>query len=219
MSWTGEDAALAALEPPARAILDALHPLDVPKGAVLFSPGEAVKGYVIVLSGRVGVHLIGPTGRDILLYEVAPGQSCIQSTLGLFGGDDYTAEATADTDTRLVLLPRHSFFTLLDSSPEFRRIVFQAFAGRMQSMMQLIENVSFLRVEARLAALLLERADAEGRLEMTQADMATAIGSAREVISRRLDKLARAGCIRHERGMVQIVDRAGVERMASSAAV
>ena len=219
MSWTGEDAALAALEPPARAILDALHPLDVPKGAVLFSPGEAVKGYVIVLSGRVGVHLIGPTGRDILLYEVAPGQSCIQSTLGLFGGDDYTAEATADTDTRLILLPRTIFFGLLDSSPEFRRIVFQAFAGRMQSMMQLIENVSFLRVEQRLAALLLERADRAGRLEMTQADIATAIGSAREVVSRRLDRLARKGCIRHERGVVEIVDRAALVADAASAAV
>ncbi len=219
MSWTGEDAALAALEPPARAILDALQPVDVPKGAVLFSPGEAVRGYVIVLSGRVGVHLIGPTGRDILLYQVAPGQSCIQSTLGLFGGDEYSAEAIAEADTRLVLLPRGSFFELLDKSAEFRRIVFQAFAGRMQSMMQLIENVSFMRVEERLAALLLERADAEGRLEMTQADMATAIGSAREVVSRRLDKLARAGCIRHERGMVQIIDRAGVARLARAAAL
>ncbi|HHB80549.1 MAG TPA: Crp/Fnr family transcriptional regulator [Aliiroseovarius sp.] len=219
MSWTSQDAALAAIEAPARATLDALSPLTVPKGAVLFSPGEAVKGYVIVLRGHVGVHLIGPTGRDILLYEVAPGQSCIQSTLGLFGGDAYTAEATADTETKLVLLPRDTFFGLLDSSPEFRRIVFQAFAGRMQSMMQLIENVSFLRVEQRMAALLLERADANGRLEMTQSDIATAIGSAREVISRRLDKLARTGCIRHERGMVQIVDRAGVERLAKSAAL
>ncbi len=219
MSWTGQDPALSRLEAPARARLDALAPLDIPGGATLFSPGEAVKGYVIVLSGRVGVHLVGPTGRDILLYQVAPGQSCIQSTLGLFGGDDYTAEATTDTDTRLVLVPRGLFFSLLDSSPEFRRIVFQAFAGRMQSMMQLIENVSFMRVEERLAALLLERADAEGRLRMTQADMATAIGSAREVVSRRLDKLARAGHIAHERGMVQILDRPAVERLARSAAV
>ncbi len=219
MSWTGADAALAALDAPARATLDALTPLDLPAGAVLFSPGEAVKGYMIVLSGRVGVHLIGPTGRDILLYEVAPGQSCIQSTLGLFGGDDYTAEAITELPTRLVLLPRVSFFDLLDRSPGFRRLVFEAFAGRMQSMMQLIESVSFLRVEQRLAALLLKRADRAGRLEMTQADIATAIGSAREVVSRRLVRLARKGCIRHGRGMVEILDRAGLERQARSAAL
>ncbi len=219
MSWTGEDATLAALPAQARATLDALKPLDIARGATLFSPGEAVKGYVIVLSGRVGVHLIGPTGRDILLYEVAPGQSCIQSTLGLFGGDTYTAEAVTQTDTRLVLLARERFFALLDSSPEFRHIVFQAFAERMQSMMQLIENVSFLRVESRLAALILARANPQGRLEMTQADMASAIGSAREVISRRLDKLARAGAIRHARGAVQIIDRPALERLAQSAAV
>ena len=219
MSWTGQDPALGALEAPARALLDGLSPQDVPAGARLFSPGEAVKGYVIVLAGRVGVYLIGPSGRDILLYEVAPGQSCIQSTLGLFGGDAYTAEATAEVATRLVLLPRTGFFALLDMSPEFRRIVFQAFAGRMQSMMQLIENVSFLRVEARLAALLLARADAGGQLEMTQAEIATAIGTAREVVSRRLDRLARAGCIVHERGRVQITDRAALAHLAQAPSV
>ncbi|HHL22898.1 MAG TPA: Crp/Fnr family transcriptional regulator [Aliiroseovarius sp.] len=213
MTWTGQDPALAALEAPARARLDAIAPLDIERGQVLFSPGEAVKGYVIMLSGRVGAYLMGPNGRDILLYEVAPGQSCIQSTLGLFGGDDYTAEAVTEADSRLVLLPRSTFFDLLDTSPNFRRVVFSAFANRMQSMMQLVENMSFLRVEERLAALILARATPEGHLEMTQADMARAIGSAREVISRRLDRFTRAGLITHERGQLSIQDRAGLENL------
>ena len=219
MSWTDQDPALAALDAEARAKLDTLTPIEVPKGAVLFSPGEAVQGYVIMLSGRVGVHLLGPTGRDILLYEVIPGQSCIQSTLGLLGGDAYSAEAVATRPSTLVLLPRPVFSTLLDNSHSFRQLVFQAFAGRMRSMMQLIENVSFMRVEARLGALIAERADANGNLHMTQADMATAIGSAREVVSRRLEKMAKAGLLHHERGEVQILDRAALRKMAQSPAV
>ena len=191
----------------------------MPAGAVLFSPGEAVKGYVIVLEGHVGVHLIGPNGRDLLLYEVAPGQSCIQSTLGLLGGDDYSAEATASRPTRLVLLPKPVFLDLLDTSPAFRKVVFAAFAGRMQAMMQLIETMSFMRVEARLATLILDRADAADRLEMTQAEIARAIGTAREVVSRRLDALARRGVLRVERGRLAITDRAALETLVAAPAV
>lgn len=219
MSWTAEAQELAALEAPARAVLDRLAPIEVPEGAVLFSPGETVKGYVIVLTGHVGVHLLGPNGRDILLYEVAPGQSCIQSTLGLLGGDDYSAEATASRPTRLVLLPRPVFLELLDSSPAFRKVVFAAFAERMQAMMQLIETMSFMRVEARLAGLILDRADADGSLAVTQAEMARAIGTAREVVSRRLDRLARAGTIRAERGLITILDRPALTALVDSPAV
>ncbi len=218
MTWTQYTQDIATLDAPARALLDTLAPVEVPAGAVLFCPGEAVKGYVVMLSGQVDVELVGPNGRDILLYRVAPGQSCIQSTLGLLGGDDYTAEATADGPAKLVLIPRDVFFALLDASAGFRRLVFSAFADRMQTMMQLIENVSFMSVESRLATLILERATQDS-LHMTQADMATAIGSAREVVSRRLDRWAKAGIVTLERGEVTITDRTGLERLQKSPAV
>lgn len=219
MSWTAEAPELAALEAPARATLERLHPVDLPAGAVLFRPGEAVKGYVIVLSGHVGVHLLGPNGRDIQLYEVARGQSCIQSTLGLLGGGDYSAEAAATQATRLVLLPRPVFLELLDSSPAFRKLVFAAFAERMQAMMQLIETMSFMRVEARLASLILDRMDEGGTLAITQAELARTIGTAREVVTRRLDKLARSGTLRVERGLIRVLDRSSLEALAASPAV
>jgi CRP/FNR family transcriptional regulator, anaerobic regulatory protein len=213
VSWTGAVAALSDLAPDSRRRLDALAPMDVPPGTVLFRPGDAVKGYVIVLEGRIGVHLIGPTGRDILLYDVVPGKSCIQSTLGLLGGEDYTAEAVADRPTRLVLLPRATFLDLLGADPAFRSLVFAAFAERMQSMMHLLEKVAFQRVEARLAAWLLSRAE-DGVVAATQADIASAIGSAREVVSRRLDALARQGAIAQTRGRVEIRDEGTLRRIA-----
>lgn len=214
MGWTAETTELATLEPQARQRIEAAHPVTVPPGAVLFRPGEAVKGYVIVLSGRVGVHLVGPTGREILLYEVSPGQSCIQSTLGLLGGDEnYTAEAVAESETRLVLVPRAAFLDLIDISPAFRSLVFAAFAGRMQHMMQLVERVAFQGIDTRLARLLLSRADADGVVAATQAEIAAAIGSAREVISRKLEAWAKAGLIETGRGRVRLVDPAALRRM------
>jgi CRP/FNR family transcriptional regulator len=218
MTWTASVAALSALAPEAVRRLQALVPMDVPAGTVLFRPGDAVKGYVIVLDGRIGVHLIGPTGRDILLYDVVPGKSCIQSTLGLLGGDDYTAEAVADRPTRLVLLPRATFLDLLGTDAAFRTLVFAAFAERMQSMMHLVERVAFQKVEARLAAWLLSRAEG-GTVHATQQDIASGIGSAREVVSRRLDALAQQGAIAHGRGRVEIIDAGALRRLADEPAL
>ncbi len=216
--WTGEAPELASLEEAARSRLERFSPMDVPAGASLFHPGEAVKGYVIVLEGRIEVRLSGPTGRDIRLYDVTPGEACIQSTLGLLGGDDhYSAEAVAAGPCRIVLLPRCDFLALLDSSARFRRLVFAALAARMQDTMQLLEIMSFHPVESRLAQALLQRAE-DGLVQATHQELATAIGSAREVISRRLERLAAAGVVALERGRVHILDRDALRRMAEAPA-
>ena len=216
MDWTC-DTPLPKLSDPARARLAALLPMDAPKGTPLFHPGDSVKGFVIMLSGRVEVFLTGPTGREILLYAVEPGQSCIQSTLGLMGAEDYTGEAIAQTDSRLVLVPRPLFLDLMATEPAFRDFVFRAFARRMQSMMHLLERVAFTRVEARLARLLLDRAE-DSHVDATHAELATMIGSAREVVSRRLDALERRGIVALERGRVILRDRDTLEHLAETAA-
>ncbi len=206
MTWLARVPALDALEPPARAALDRLRPVDMAKGTVLFRPGDAVSGYAIVLSGRIDVSLTSASGREILLYSVAPGQSCIQSTMGLMGGTDYSAEGMAQHDTTLVLLPKSLFLDLVESSPGFRAIVFRAFADRMQTMMHLLEKVAFQRVECRIAEHLLDLSRAGNPIHITQSELATQVGTAREVISRRLDAWARRGLVRTGRGTVEIMD-------------
>jgi len=205
LNWVSDAPDLAGLDAPTVARLNTLTPMNAPKGTVLFSPGQSVKGYVIVLSGRVSVSLTGTTGREMLLYEVSSGQSCIQSTLGLLGDEDYSAEAVVDTDARLVLLPRAIFMDLIDASPSFRALVFSAFAERMQTMMHILEKVAFQRVECRLAAYILEHADDQGHLKATKQELASAIGSAREVVSRRLDAWSRKGLVQTGRGTVQVL--------------
>ncbi|MFB9151091.1 Crp/Fnr family transcriptional regulator [Roseovarius ramblicola] len=199
----------------AAAALDALVPMEVPEGAVLFRPGETVKGFVIVLRGRIEVYLTGLSGREILLYEVNPGQSCVQSTLGLMGGEDYSGEAVARTASEIVLVPRDIFLRLMDDDPGFRGFVFAAFAARLQSMMHLLDRVAFQRIETRLAQCLLARATG-GRLAATHAEIAVMIGTAREVVSRRLDALARRGIVAQERGVVRILDAGTLADLADA---
>ena len=214
--WAGGARGLSALDADARAALDRLAPMTLPRGAPLFHPGDTAKGFVIVLAGRVEVFLTGSSGRDILLYAVEPGGTCIQTTLGLLGGEDYSGEAVTASDCRLVLIPKGEFLTLMDRSAPFRAFVFSAFAQRMQGMMHVLERVAFQRVESRLAAALLDRAEG-GRVPATHQDLATAIGSAREVISRRLEAFARSGWVTTERGAVTLTDMAALRRLAAAA--
>ena len=120
------------------------------------------------------------------------------------------------SECRLVLIPKGEFLTLMDRSAPFRAFVFSAFAQRMQGMLHVLERVAFQRVESRLAAALLDRAEA-GRVAATHQDLATAIGSAREVISRRLEAFARAGWVRTERGAVTLTDMPALRRLAAAA--
>lgn len=212
--WIAETPALAALDPAAARQLAALDPVSLPRGHVLFRPGDAARGFVIVLSGRVEVYLTGAGGREILLYAVEPGSSCVQTTLGLLGGTDYSGEALAATDLSAVLVPRGLFLALMAASEPFRNYVFAAFARRMQDMMQVLERVAFQRIESRLAQALLDLAVSDS-VAATHQELATRIGSAREVVSRRLDALSRAGLVATERGAVLLRDRSGLTRLAA----
>lgn len=211
--WILDTPALSGLEPAARAALSVLAPVTVPRGVVLFRPGEAVAGFALVLSGRIEVFLTGANGRELLLYAVEPGQSCVQTTLGLLGAAAYSGEAVTARDTRLVMVPRALFLQLMDDSPGFRRMVFAAFAERMEGMIRLMERVSFQSVDCRLAAFLGAQAQG-GSLTATQQEIASQIGSAREVVSRRLEAFERRGWVRRGRGRVEITDAAALARLA-----
>jgi CRP/FNR family transcriptional regulator len=215
VTWSETAPGLDALEPEAQARLAGLAPQTLPRGTVLFRPGEAAQGFAMVLAGRIEVFLTGPTGRELLLYAVEPGQSCVQSTLGLLGGEAYSGEAVVASDARVVLVPRPLFLALMETSAGFRQVVFAAFAARLQDIMHLVERVAFLRIEARLAAALLGLAEG-GVVAATHADLATRIGSAREVVSRRLEAFQAQGWVSTDRGAVRIVDAAALRRLAAA---
>ncbi|MDP5336837.1 MAG: Crp/Fnr family transcriptional regulator [Paracoccaceae bacterium] len=213
MSWLDEAPALDGLEPRDLARLARLHPMDLPAGAVIFRPGDAAQGYAVVLSGQVDVSLTGASGREMLLYSVAPGQSCVQTTFGLLSDAEYSAEAETVRDTRLVVIPRALFLDLLDTSAAFRSLVFAAFADRMAGMLKLVETVAFTRAECRLAARLLALSET-GPVHATHSELAAQAGTAREVVSRRLDAWARKGWVRTARGQVEVIDRAALSDLA-----
>lgn len=215
MIWTDRAPGLERIDQAARDRLAQLVPVLVQAGSTLFHPGDSAQGFVIVLSGRIDVFLTGPNGRDILLYSVEPGGTCVQTTLGLLGGTDYTGEGVAATDCTIVMVPEALFTTLMHTSQKFSAFVFMAFAGRMQDMMHLLERVAFQRIESRLAQVLLDLA-VGNEVRATHQDLAMRIGSAREVVSRRLEAFTREGLVVTERGSVRLSDSDGLRRVATA---
>jgi len=213
MSWTRTLEAFKGLDEAAQAKLDALPARDIPAHQILFRPGEAAQGFVVVLSGRVDVYLTGPSGREIILYSVTPGKTCVQTTLGLLGDEAYTGEAITSEPARLVMIPKPLFSRLMDESKPFRAYIFSAFGERLNDMMAVLERVAFHKVEARLAHGLLERA-VGGEVSATQAELAAQIGSAREVVARQLDTFAKRGLVERKRGSIRLMDLAALERLA-----
>lgn len=217
-SWLMSSVFSEPLEPQAQRVLSDLRPQLIKARSVLFHPGVRPEGFLIVIDGRVGVYLVGKGGRELLLYSVSRGETCIQTTLGLLGQEPYSAEAVAETDLVAVMVPQATFETLVATSGAFRGFVFRAFAARVADVMFVLEQVAFVKVESRLAHVLRERADPSGTVSATHQELAVAIGSAREVVTRQLRALASRGLVALERGAIEIVDPAELARLAEEIA-
>ncbi len=210
MDWLG---VLGDLKAETRAELAGLQIRILPRGLDLFSKGDRAQAFPMVLSGRIEVCLTGPSGREILLYAVEAGQSCIQTTLGLLGDEPYSGTAATVTETEVVRIPKPMFLRLMDSDPAFRAFVLRSFGQRMADLTRLLESVAFGRIDERLAQVLLALAEDEV-VRATQAEIAARIGSAREVVSRKLDAFSKAGWVVRDRGEVHLRDLTALRRAA-----
>lgn len=203
---------------PLATVLGHLPVQKVPAGTVLFRPGDAAKSFVLLRKGRIEVRLTSASGREILLYAVEPGQSCVQTTLGLLGDEAYTGEAVAVGAVELSLVPKGDFLWLMGEDAAFRTEVLRAFGLRMADLTRVLEVVAFERIDQRLARALLDLAE-DGTVHSTQAELAARIGSAREVVTRQLQVWADAGWVSTHRGRVDLLNTPALLQLSSEASV
>lgn len=188
--------------------------LSLKEGARVFAPGSTPANYLLLLEGSVRVQQVSESGREIVLYRVVAGESCVLTTACLMGYESYPAEAIAETAVRAVAIPRAAFDKLISNSEPFRRFVFSAFSNRLTEMFHVVGEVAFSRMDVRLASKLLDLSHGAARVEVTQQQLAAELGSAREVVSRVLSEFHRRGLVSTQRGSITIIDRAALERMA-----
>jgi len=182
----------------------------------VFHAGDLCQAFLVLLDGEVRVQLTSEGGREITLYRIGPGGSCILTTSCLLSDEHYPAEAIAESDVEALAIPVSSFQSALESSQWFRRFVFDGFSTRLTSVIQKIEQIAFTGIDARLAAVLLEL-DRKGVEKTTHQDIAVELGTAREVVSRHLKRFESSGWVRLGRGQVSIIDRPAIESLTRPA--
>lgn len=193
-----------------------LRAMSIPAGYEVFAPGQACPGWLVLASGSIRVLMTSDTGREILLYRVGPGESCVLTTSCLLGEEPYAASGVTEAVCHAFMIPAGAVARLLDSEPAFRKRIFHGFSQRLANILRRVEDTMFHRLDARLARLLLERAGAGRVIHLTQAALAAETGSAREVIARLLGRWAEAGHIAQGRGEVEVLNPAALRRIAEA---
>ena len=194
-------------------LITPLQPIHLPAGTQVFAEHQPCQGFPLLIDGSIKVVKLAASGRELVLYRVVPGGSCIISSSCLLGHSDYNARGIAETPLTLLALPTAEFARLLVEHPPFRDFVFHLFAERIGELMQLVEEVAFARLDQRLAKLLLARQSPT--LAVTHQQLADELGSVREIVSRLLKGFAVQGLVSLGREQVGIVDREGLQKLAT----
>jgi CRP/FNR family transcriptional regulator len=185
-----------------------------PAGSVMFDEKNPCQAFPMLLDGVIRVSKVAPNGRELQLYRVVPGESCILSTSCMLGTAPYTARGTAETDVTVFALPAALFDKLLSEHQPFRSYVFTLFADRIIDLMQLVEAVAFQKLDQRLAALLLGK----GKLiHTTHQALADELGSVREIVTRLLRSFAEQGFVSLGREQIEIVNAPALRKVAAAA--
>ncbi len=197
-----------------RQLLESAQVVQLDRERFVFHAGDFCGAFLILLDGNVRVQLTAANGREVTLYRIGPGGSCILTTSCLLSREHYPAEAIAESDVEALAIPAASFQAALENSGYFRHYVFDGFSGRLTNVIQRIEQIVFTSIDARLAATLL-RLDDEDSSDVTHQELAVELGTAREVVSRHLKRFEAEGWVRLGRGRITVIDR---DRLAALAA-
>lgn len=215
--WINEFPALNTLDTSTRnRLLSSALSVTLPEGAMVFLEGADCSNYLLVLQGSVRVQKLSESGREIVLYRVEHGQSCVLTTSCLLSSEAYSAEAVTETPVEAIAIPNTLFQELLANSKEFRTFVFATYAERLTGLLMLIDAIAFGRMDARLAALLIELMDEDKSVAKTHQDLARELGTAREVVSRLLKEFERRGWLSLGRGRIMVCDISVLQHLAKN---
>lgn len=207
LSWLNYFPRLSGLNSPAwEKMLSASTFITLKEGDMVFKAGEACMNYLFVISGVVRVQKTSQSGHEITLYRLFAGQVCEITTTCLLANEYYHAEAIAETLVRAVLVPKEYFQNALSETPEFRQYVYSSLEKRVNVLLDFIEEVAFTPVHNRLARSLLESMNSSQEIKATHYQIATNLGTAREVVSRILKGFEKDGLVKLGRGKIKVLN-------------
>jgi CRP/FNR family transcriptional regulator len=198
-------------------LLAAASPVEAGDGQTLLEAGYACRDVVLVGRGRIRISIAGESGREVTLYYVHPGESCPVNLGAAMMDTGAYADASAVGDLAALKIPARDFRDISQRNPALQDYVFSATVLRFGEVIALVREITTRRVDHRLAEYLLRMFDeSEERpptAEVTQQNIALDLGTAREVISRRLQELDSVGAVQLRRGRIILRDRLALHRV------
>ncbi len=179
---------------------------------IAYEPGWECDHFFMCLTGKTRVFKRSESGREILLYHVNKGETCVLTTSCLITGQSFPANSIAEQETHLAAIPANTFTELLSISPDFRSFVLDNYGLMLSSLITLVDQIAFDRTDQRLAKLLIKLSDEQGIVNCTHNELALDLGSVREVISRQLQDWESRGFVRTKRGRIEILEAEDLAR-------
>ncbi len=187
-----------------------------PKGALMHRSDENCKGLMTVLSGELRTYVVSPEGREVTLFRVYAGDVCVLSASCLLDSIDFDVMIEATADTEVLIIPTISLNQITQENPYAELFLYKTATEKFSDVMWTLQEILFRKIDQRLASFLLEEMQRKGSadLKLTHEEIASFIGSAREVVSKVLKYLADTGAITLGRGSIRVEDSALLKKLA-----
>lgn len=189
--------------------------INAPKNYDVIRQGDVCENLSLILEGTVRVYKIGENGREITLYRIGTGESCILTASCILSDVQSPALAVTETEVKAVIIPASVVRQWMEESSAWREFIFDLISKRLTDVISVIEEVAFRRMDSRLALWLLQQSEQTNQLHTTHQHIAEELGTAREVISRILKDFVAQGAINLMRGEIVVLDRTVLEIRAN----
>lgn len=179
---------------------------QLPAGTVLMSSNSYVRSLPVLLSGSMRVMRQDEDGREILLYYIKPGESCIMSFLAGIHEDTSKVRLEVEEDADLLMLPIAKASEWVKSYPEWADFIFKLYHQRFEELLTVINEVAFQKLDDRIVELLKKKAVVfnSHEFQLTHQQLAEELGTTREVISRLLKQMEKKEMITLSRNKITL---------------
>lgn len=181
---------------------------DFSKGEMVHGYGSSCLGTAYVLDGELRVFILSEDGREITLFRLGKGASCVLSASCIIKQITFETHMVAESDCRLLVLGSAAFDRLSERNIYVKCFLYEVAAERFSSVMWAMQQILFLKMDRRLATFLLAQYDKSGdkTIHMTHEQIAVQISSAREVVARMLKRFEADGLVSLGRGAIILKD-------------
>jgi CRP/FNR family transcriptional regulator, anaerobic regulatory protein len=177
------------------------------QGDLILNENAYIKAIPIVITGSIRVMRTDEEGREILLYYIKPGESCIMSFLSGLHEDTSKVKAIAEEETEILLIPVEKVNLLIKEFPEWLDYIFRLYHKRFEELLEVVNAVAFKKMDERLLHFIKRKSalTKSHTLYVTHEQLANELGTARVVVSRLLKQMEETGLVKLGRNKITLV--------------